>query len=332
MSVYYSKCIRIRDKRIGNSVETLPKAKADSFIAATTEALDALRKTKTGNALIEAIDATGHRVDIYRGWDKDTGNSQGGDSATSGVDMFVDLNTKYKTGGTELKVVLERACMDLSKRSSLKKFFGIGKAMPRFLGMDGVAKLVGVGTKDLEAMASGKTVIPPHVDAKLRVYLYDFLTPGTGESCHVTFNHKRDNLSPAHKRYLPSSHIWANRPPAIGLGHELVHAWRVASGRVLFKYGWEEEAMTVGLPPFGNMPFSENRIRVEWGGLAIRPDYQNIKMKTGVVDPKQAGLDPSNNAWQGNQKALHANQTMAKAMTQRRAAMGYDDDEDDEDF
>ncbi|MBO9642468.1 MAG: hypothetical protein J7603_05020 [Pseudacidovorax sp.] len=331
MSVYYSSGIRIQNKRIGQGVETLPVAKATEFIDATRTALDDLRRTRTGNELIQAIDASGHRVDIYRGWSKDTGNSQGGDSGTPGIDMFVALDTVHGNGETELGVVLGRACADMSKRSALKKFFGIGKAAPRFLSMDGVSKLIGIGLKDLEAMALGRKAIPAPVDAKLRVYLYDFLTPGKGESCRVTFNHRRDNLSAEHKKYLPSSHTWAHRPPAIGLGHELVHAWRVVSGRVLFTYGWEEEAMTVGLPPFGNMKFSENRIRVEWGGLAIRPDYQNIQMKTGLVDPKQAGLNPANGAWTGNQKSLHANQKMAQAMSQRRAAMGYDD-EDDDDF
>jgi hypothetical protein len=82
------------------------------------------------------------------------------------------------------------------------------------------------------------------------VYLYDFLQPGTGESCYVNFNHLRDNLSDDHRKYLPQGLTWQNRPPAVALGHELIHAWRVMSGRVLFRYGWEEEAMTVGLPPF----------------------------------------------------------------------------------
>lgn len=328
MTELYSKCIRIMDKRRkGVNIDTLVGDKADEFIQTTRDALDALKNIKTGKALIEAIDACGHQVDIYRAWDPDTGNSQGGDHAQSGVSMFVELGTQHKDGGNELHTVLERACKDMSQRSSLKKFFGIGKPMPRFTSREGVARLIGIGVKDLQAMEAGKSTIPEQVDAKLRVYLYDFLTPGKGEPCHVIFNHKRDNLSPEHKRYLPSTHIWQNRPPAIGLGHELVHAWRVVAGKVLFKYGWEEEAMTVGLPPFTNMPYSENRMRVEWGGLAVRPDYQNIKMKTGVVDPKQAGLEEGNLAWKGKQGALHANQDLAKAMSQRRRAMGYEEDD-----
>jgi hypothetical protein len=181
-------------------------------------------------------------------------------------------------------------------------------------------------------MAAGKRKIPPLVDARLRSYLYDFLTPGDGCSCHVVFNHLRDNLSDRHKRYLPPTHTWENRPPGIALGHELIHAWRVVTGMVLFEYGWEEEAMTVGLPPFSNMPLTENRLRIEYGSLAIRPDYQNIATETPLTDGMKLGVDRSNMAWQGNQGALTPQQDLAKAMSSRRRAMGYDDDDGDDGF
>ena len=102
-------------------------------------------------------------------------------------------------------------------------------------------------------------------------------------------------------------------------------------GMVLFDYGWEEEAMTVGLPPFSNMDFTENKLRIEYGGLAIRPDYQNITTKTPLTDGMKLGVDRSNMSWQGKQSSLHANQGLAMAMSSRRKAMGYDDDDDDDD-
>ena len=50
-------------------------------------------------------------------------------------------------------------------------------------------------------------------------------------------------------------------PGFIILGHELVHVWRMVTGVRIFQGGWEEEAMTTGLPPFLNMEFSENKLR-----------------------------------------------------------------------
>jgi hypothetical protein len=147
----------------------------------------------------------------------------------------------------------------------------------------------------------------------------------------VLFNHTRDNLSPEHKKYLPQSHVWTHRPPTVALGHELIHAWRAMTGMVLFDYGWEEEAMTVGLPPFSFMEYTENRLRIEYGDLAIRPDYQNIRTKTPLTDGQKLGVDRTNMAWTGNQNALisHKEPGVVNAMASRRAAMGYGNDDDD---
>ena len=162
----------------------------------------------------------------------------------------------------------------------------------------------------------------PSLHSRLKAYLYAFHLPVGGCDCHVVFNHVRDNLNPAHKQYLPMSHNWQHRPPLIALGHELIHSWRAVSGKVLYPYGWEEEAMTVGLPPFTYMEFTENKIRVEYGELAVRPDYQNIQTKTSLTDGQKLGVDRSNMAWQGNQGALHAQQGLAQAMSSRSRAMG----------
>ena len=308
----------------------LKKKFADEFINTTCNCLDGLKKTHTGSAIINAIDASGHTVSIVRVAKPDDGNYQsgGGDG-----EMVIPIEEVHDDGTTELSRVLDIACEDLSGRSKLKKFLRIGKARPRFLNREAIARLVGLTAKSLGQIEAGRAMIDSKTKSRLIAYLYHFLTAGGGEDSYVVFNHTRDNLSPEHKRYLPQSHTWKNRPPAIALGHELIHAWRVAVGMVLYPYGWEEEAMTVGVPPFGFMDYTENRIRSEWGGLAIRPDYQNIRFKTDMFsnDEKiKAGLDPSNNAWTGNDSSLHSNQGVAQVMAQRRKAMGYDDDDDDD--
>jgi hypothetical protein len=328
MALQYSPGIKITDKRLGDSnLERIPTAaKRQEFINTTQACLDSLKRLATGARLLAAIDESGHEVEIYRTWDITGGNAQGGSDSD---EMVLAFDEVLDDGKTVLHHVLNAASQDMSGRTRLQKFLKMGKSKPRFLNRDAIARLVGIRASDFEQMEKGKKEIPASVDARLRSYLYGFLLPGEGCDCYVQFNHLRDNLSPEHKKYLPSSHNWQNRPPAIALGHELVHAWRSMTGMVLFDYGWEEEAMTVGLPPFTFMEYNENKLRVEYGGLAVRPDYQNIRTKTPLTDGQKLGVDRSNMAWQGNQGALHANQGMAQAMSARRKGMGYDDDDND---
>lgn len=332
MPVIYSPGITIADERSkSGQTEALKKKSKKAFQEATRKWLDEIKKTACGAELLAEIDNSKHVVTIYRTWTKDDGNCEFGEDVPKS--MVVPLKGKYKNGELELARVLGRACEDISGRNKFEKFFNLGKARHRFISVDALGRLIGVSGKELKAMAAGKTAIPKHVDEKLRVYLYDFLTPGKGSDCGVRFNFERDNLSPEHKKYLPQSHNWQNRPPGVALAHELIHAWRCMVGRVLFNYGWEEEAMTVGLPPFTFMPFTENHVRVQWGGLAVRPDYQNIGIKTDMIqNTDKIGIDKAGNrSWQGNQSALHTNQGMAQQASARRKAMGYDDNDDDAD-
>lgn len=332
MPLQYSKGIVITDKwRDGNDVGTIKtrNGQRQEFIDTTKSCLDAIKKLACGAQLLAEIDASGHLVSIYRTKDITGGNSQGG---STDDEMVLPFDEKLPDGTSVLNQVLNQASQDLSGRSRLKKFFNLGKAKPRFLKRDAIARLVGITPADLEAMEKGKKPITPLVDARLRSYLYHFLLPGDGCPCYVQFNHKRDNLSDAHKRYLPMSHTWEHRPPAIALGHELIHAWRAMSGMVLFEYGWEEEAMTVGLPPFSFMEFTENKLRIEYGGLAIRPDYQNITTETPLTDGQKLGVDRTDMSWQGNQGALHPQQSVAQAMSARRKGMGMDNDDAEDDW
>jgi hypothetical protein len=326
MAVQYSPGIVITDRwRDGSHSGALqPNAKKQEFIDTTKACLDRLKSMATGARLLAEIDASGHKVKIYRTRTITDGNYQGGSTDEEKVLAF---DERLDDGTTVLHNILNTASQDLSDRSAIKKFFKVGKEKPRFLKRDAIARLVGTTPLDLELMEKGKKAIPESVDSRMRSYLYAFLIPGEGCDCHVVFNHVRDNLSPAHKQYLPMSHNWKHRPPVIALGHELIHAWRAMNGNVLFEYGWEEEAMTVGLPPFSFMEFTENKLRVEYGELAIRPDYQNIGTQTSLTDGQKLGVDRSNMAWQGNQSALHAQQGLAQAMSARRRAMGYDDED-----
>ena len=331
MSFIYSTGICIKSGRTGQGGHgALTGTQATDFVDTTRKVLDAIKQTNMGNALISEINASGHVVDIYRTWGLDDGPYQGGENVVAS--MVVALDTPYGKA-VELKRVLDRACQDLSGRSTVQRFFGIGRARPRFLSRDAVAKLLGVSSSDLEKMENGKKPIDPNTDAKVRAYLYDFLTPGPGSDCHIAFNHKKLNYSAAHMKHLPMSQNPLHLPLPVVLAHELTHAWRVMTGHVLYLYGWEEEAMTVGLPPFSNMRFTENRFRIEFDntGLAIRPEYAYRQFRTGIIDPKGASID-KDKKWTGKSSALEpkVKDVLKEAMSKRRQAMtgGGDDDDD----
>jgi hypothetical protein len=55
-------------------------------------------------------------------------------------------------------------------------------------------------------------------------------------------------------------------------------------------------------------------------------------MKTDLVTAKGAGIDAKTGTWQGNDRALHANQGLARTLAGRRQAMGYSDDDSDEEW
>ncbi len=59
--------------------------------------------------------------------------------------------------------------------------------------------------------------------------------------------------------------------PHITLGHELIHAWHYLNGAAE-RDDRSEEHMTVGIKGFGDMPFTENKLRAE-AGLPVRTKY-----------------------------------------------------------
>ncbi len=96
--------------------------------------------------------------------------------------------------------------------------------------------------------------------------------PGKGTNSTVYFNPDKKKIG---------SEKWEERPPAIGLGHELIHAEQAAYGTTApgtttndkkpdpadpKKYAQvsKREAETVGIPPNDKRPYTENKLRSEW--------------------------------------------------------------------
>ena len=106
-------------------------------------------------------------------------------------------------------------------------------------------------------------------------HIMEHLTPGQGTGAWVVWDPLLQDVG----ANLPASKqaAWMDRPPWIALGHELIHGWRLATGRCVFRPSgvseyYYEEAMTVGLPPYDQCRFTENRLRHS-KGLPLRTFY-----------------------------------------------------------
>ena len=103
-------------------------------------------------------------------------------------------------------------------------------------------------------------------------FLQPWLKPGDGGASKLNYNPDGllgcmgDKMKP--------------RPPAIGLAHELCHAWRNAVGRRLFDDATscgldDDEVMTTGFPPYQYEKYSENLFRANWHTkLEMRVNYR----------------------------------------------------------
>jgi hypothetical protein len=99
------------------------------------------------------------------------------------------------------------------------------------------------------------------------IVLKDRLRNGPGNSSMINYNPMKTVIGSG------------PRAPQCALFHELVHAYYNAQGAQLSTENSESEAvgryfelMAVGLPPFQNEPYSENRARTPFGAL-LRPYY-----------------------------------------------------------
>jgi hypothetical protein len=125
------------------------------------------------------------------------------------------------------------------------------------------------------AIKEGVRIVNCLQNSLVAYHIMDHLTPGSGAGAWVVWDPLLQDVGanlPAPKRAA-----WMNRPPWMALAHELIHGWRLATGRCVFRPGilteyYYEEAMTVGLPPYDKCRFTENRLRHS-KGLPLRTYY-----------------------------------------------------------
>lgn len=105
-------------------------------------------------------------------------------------------------------------------------------------------------------------------------------TPGAGSDSTLNYNPDRTSLRDPGEA-ATASNAWKDRPPAIGLAHELVHTHQVGTGTLDTSKADNDgkvdptdptkkeqelvaELEAAGIPPHDTKPYNENKIRSEW--------------------------------------------------------------------
>jgi hypothetical protein len=132
----------------------------------------------------------------------------------------------------------------------------------------------------LQDMIDGHVEIDDVTYLKLSLHLHDWLERGEGINVVIGFS-----ANPKSACAEDACADWEKGDvPFIILAHELIHAWRMMTGRRIFLGGIGEEHMTTGLPPYTSMKFTENKLRAQ-ANLAIRDHYQ-----AAIHDPFSGSL------------------------------------------
>ena len=117
----------------------------------------------------------------------------------------------------------------------------------------------------LEDFAAGRLHLAhlgPVWKHELSRLLRPYMAPGRGDTSTIKFD-------PADARSCAIDPAMKNRPPALGLAHELIHALHNVRGtnmsRVKNENGQNpEEVITTGLPPYNFEKYSDNKLRALW--------------------------------------------------------------------
>ncbi len=117
--------------------------------------------------------------------------------------------------------------------------------------------------RDSEVLAGEKSVSSLQ-RGLIAYHIMDDLTPGPGTGAKVLWD--PSSVQICKDLSADRRTAWMDRPAWVALAHELIHGWRLVTGRCVFQPAggieeYWEEAMTVGLPPYDGCRFTENRFR-----------------------------------------------------------------------
>jgi hypothetical protein len=300
VSAWYSLGIRIYGK-CGTQFSTATDLSDDdgtAFIKSVQGWLKKLKKLHTGNDLMQAMDSSGHICYIMMA-DPTKGSmaTQYAPNAGDKPDMLrrqlagmaapitppkkilIQDKVTQATAYNSLKTMLSSVGAPLHKTDTNANFVLLLANMTRS-GLDNpaqrIARATGVSMLEVHDWMCG--MASPNRDEYFKIVaaFYDYFPPGPGVDTCAEIRPAKDKDSPEY----------------IQLGHEMIHCWRMMTGRrIVGGNSWEEEAMTVGLSPFANLRFTENRLREEaklkkrlkYGGMvAASTDWMAANHKNTV--------------------------------------------------
>ena len=266
---------------------------SEIFWAAVTKHLDRINALQSGPRFLQAIQRTGRRITIAMAGT--SGNSTS--FANAGAPLLVQaiLTNDDTMFRNELKVAtgqagaqgipLDHIARQLSEGLTPVTYRAASNVVPPKskvatpAGADAQAVLAAHAHAAMRSMGvlkdlmDGKLTLAQLADdwkVDLPRVLRPWLTPGRGTDSTISFDPgdwKPCAIDPAMK----------NRHPALGLVHEMIHAYHSATGRNMrVRNGNEnlEEVVTTGLPPYQFEEFSDNRFRTELGpDVSLRMKY-----------------------------------------------------------
>ena len=286
-------------------------ARFENFIKA---ALKILAKSQPGARLINEINSSGHTCTIFAGGQHDDNCAKADpDDVASGLarmalnfrplqknlpqsvkankdpqrpggkgplppDEAAPIIQGYRDYKASLKSLGEQYGLPTDRNHAGVVFAQIMSKARRAMGHQKWRNtLYACGSSELEVtdIIMGERKIEDAKYYRFCVEFYDYLIPGKGCDTQVRiqppaiFKAKNSDL------IAEAGSGKSVKIAAALLGHELIHAWRMMTGRRVVDDGWDEEMMTVGLGRCSGWPMTENRLRVGMG-LPRRTSYQPL--------------------------------------------------------
>ncbi len=269
----------------------------EAYINGVEQCLDLIAAMPDGRKLLNELCKGTHKVTIKHPVPDDDGNSctRLTDEANPKLMNALEKKSQYNFQ-TELTAALEKAKRGAITLEHLARQLTLGLSpatyktatnvvapkaipVPSFVQTPQEIMLkVGLDTaekmrilKDLASGARPVTQLPAGWEKDLPRLLRNYMTPGAGSGSTVEFNatktfHCVDDLA------------MHQRPPAVGLGHELIHALHnargVRMGIVNANNEKLEEIITTGFPPYNFEEISDNKLRTQWPSfLHLRENY-----------------------------------------------------------
>lgn len=254
-----------------------------AFVDRICGLLDTLDSKPSGHALLDEIKATGKQVTIFL--DDASGSGSAAlpypGTATNEYSRFVKLRQIPQAALTALRRA-DAAFISPTMQGYAALFHATVEHAIGRVGRDEAnrarnqaAVILGITRDEFDQIEAGAAPLKPEAYHRFAMYYYDHLVPGDGCTVGLRFDPTQAGVKD---------------PELIILGHEMVHVWRMVKGMRIFEGGWEEEAMTTGLPPFTNMKFSENKLRAEhdvdmrtaYNARCGTAHYNNVTVFNGV--------------------------------------------------